>query len=292
MKANSGIVVNSNRRSAYSNFSENLLKLSVKNESIAKTCRDLNINRQQFNKYLSGQVLPNAETLERITEHFNIDALELFKPPYSDPAELNTVTISTEKTNKLAVLKAAVLQFESKPAVSHLEPGVYSYYMPYESDTSKCMRGFIAISVNDGVTFFSRVMRYSEFLSGQNYSRKNVCDGVVTQTSNKLMMIGRYRNNDHTISLLNVDTNNKVDGLYWIGLLTAFSMTSLPTAVRTIFYHVGSIETWQQHFKHSGILKLDDLTIPNELRSMIKDQFIFGEATLYTYDVHKRWREN
>lgn len=163
MKANSGIVVNSNRRSAYSNFSENLLKLSVKNESIAKTCRDLNINRQQFNKYLSGQVLPNAETLERITEHFNIDALELFKPPYSDPAELNTVTISTEKTNKLAVLKAAVLQFESKPAVSHLEPGVYSYYMPYESDTSKCMRGFIAISVNDGVTFFRALCDIASF---------------------------------------------------------------------------------------------------------------------------------
>ena len=292
MAEKSGSILNINRASVYKNFAENLLALSVRNESIAKTCRDLNINRQQFNKYLSGNVLPNEATLERITNLFNINALELFKPLNSDPSTLTKDVNFVEKTKRLAALETTISELKTKRIEYPLRPGVYSYFLPYEIDISKCMRGIIAISVEEGVTFFTRVARFDEDLSGQIYSRTIACDGVVTQANNKLMMIGRYRNDGHTISLLNIDTNNSVHEIYLLGLLMTFSRANIPNALQTIIFHVGSIETWQQHFKISGILSLEDPTIPNEIRSMMKDQITSGNTILHCPDVHKQWRKS
>jgi transcriptional regulator with XRE-family HTH domain len=288
---NSGRILNINRISVYKNFAENLLALAVRNESIAKTCRDLDINRQQFNKYLSGNVLPNAVTLDRIINFFKIDALELFKPPNSDPTTPVIATDFVKKTNKSLTLETTVSEFKKKQLDYQLRPGIYSYYLPYQNDRSQCMRGFIAISVEDGVTYFTRVLRFDDVLSGQNYSRSVAVDGVVTQVGNKLMMLGRSREDGNSINLLSIDTNNSIGKIYLLGLLLTFSRTGLPIALQAMLYHVGSIETWRQHFRQSGIISMDDPTIPNELRSIMKELTASSSAILHGIDIHKRWRE-
>jgi transcriptional regulator with XRE-family HTH domain len=292
MTRDTAIATNNRRNSAYKNFAENLLALSVRNESIAKTCRDLDINRQQFNKYLSGNVLPSEATLERITKLFNIDALELFKPPSSAPASLAKEADSVKKTKRLAALENTLSELKQKPLEYQLRSGIYSYYLPYEKDISKCMRGIIAVSVEGGVTFFTRILRFDDVLSGQSYSRTIGCDGVVTQTGNKLMLVGRDRKESHAVSLLNIDTSNSVNDIYLVGLLMTFSPTNLPVALQVLLHHVGSIEAWQQHFRQSGILSVDDATIPNEVRSIMNDHTNSGGAILHSVDVHKRWRES
>ncbi len=292
MTENTRSDVKVNRISVYKNFAENLLALSVRNESIAKTCRDIKINRQQFNKYLSGNVLPNASTLERITNFFNIDALELFKSPTSQPSALVDNSDVISKAKKFSALENTLTQLKTKRLDYYFKPGVYSYYVPYDGDTSKCLRGIIAISVEEGITYFTRVLRFHEVLGEKSYSRSIACDGVVTQAINKLMMVGRNRTKGHAVSLLNIDTNNSVDETYLVGVLMTFSVTSLPLAFHVILHHIGSIETWQQHFKQSGLLAIDDSTIPNELRSFMSAQFASGLTTLHCIDVHKRWRDS
>jgi transcriptional regulator with XRE-family HTH domain len=292
MKENSGRILNINQISVYNNFAENLWALAVRNESIAKTCRDLGINRQPFNKYLSGNVLPNAATLGRITNFFNIDALELFKPPNSDPTKPAITANIVEKTNRFMALENTITELRNKTLDYQLKSGVYSYCLPYQKDSSQCMRGIIVVSVEGGVTYFIRVLRFDDVLSGQNYSRSVAVDGVVTQVSNKLMMLGRNREDGNAINLLSIDANDSIGKIYLLGLLLTFSRTGLPIALQAILYHVGSIETWRRHFKQSGIISLDDATIPNELRSMMRDQASTGNAILNCTDVHKRWRAN
>ena len=41
--------------------------------SVAAVCRSLEINRQQFNKYLSGQVYPSSHNLLRICDFFGLE---------------------------------------------------------------------------------------------------------------------------------------------------------------------------------------------------------------------------
>lgn len=53
-------------------FPENLRSLCAERGSIAQVCRDIGINRQQFNRYLSGNGMPSAHTLRRIARHFSL----------------------------------------------------------------------------------------------------------------------------------------------------------------------------------------------------------------------------
>ncbi|WP_204114021.1 helix-turn-helix domain-containing protein [Shimia biformata] len=61
-------------------FGENLRVLSRQYPSVSKLCRDLGINRTQFNRYLSGESFPRPDVLHRICNFFNVDARILLEP--------------------------------------------------------------------------------------------------------------------------------------------------------------------------------------------------------------------
>jgi transcriptional regulator with XRE-family HTH domain len=61
-------------------FANNLKLLTEHSKSIAALCRDLQINRTQFNRYLSGETHPRPDILDRICRHFQLDARILLEP--------------------------------------------------------------------------------------------------------------------------------------------------------------------------------------------------------------------
>ena len=62
-------------------IAENLKLLTSYYRSVAEVCRRLGINRQQFNKYLSGRTAPSRHTLQRICDFFGVEDYELLLPP-------------------------------------------------------------------------------------------------------------------------------------------------------------------------------------------------------------------
>lgn len=61
------------------NFSKALRRECAFRGSIAEVCRGTGINRQQFNKYLSGQIMPSARTLQKICAFLGIAAETLLQ---------------------------------------------------------------------------------------------------------------------------------------------------------------------------------------------------------------------
>ena len=61
-------------------FGANLRKLAADFPSISQLCRDLGINRTQFNRYMSGESFPRPDVLHRICAFFNVDARILLEP--------------------------------------------------------------------------------------------------------------------------------------------------------------------------------------------------------------------
>lgn len=61
-------------------FGANLRKLAADYPSVAGLCRDLGINRTQFNRYLSGESFPRPDVLHRICAFFDVDARILLEP--------------------------------------------------------------------------------------------------------------------------------------------------------------------------------------------------------------------
>ena len=58
-------------------LSQNLALLCSYHPSIAEVCRKLEINRQQFNKYLAGSARPSRHNMRRICDFFGVSEAEL-----------------------------------------------------------------------------------------------------------------------------------------------------------------------------------------------------------------------
>ncbi|WP_246728200.1 helix-turn-helix domain-containing protein [Mesorhizobium japonicum] len=65
----------------------NLRTLCDQHGSVAAVCRKINVNRQQFNKYLSGVHVPSAANIRIIANYFGLSVPILF----SDPEEFRTL---------------------------------------------------------------------------------------------------------------------------------------------------------------------------------------------------------
>ncbi|ACE94865.1 UNVERIFIED_ORG: transcriptional regulator with XRE-family HTH domain [Rhizobium esperanzae] len=68
-------------------FAANLRTLCDRQGSVAAVCRKIKVNRQQFNKYLSGAHLPAAANMRIIANYFGLSVPILF----SDPEEFRTL---------------------------------------------------------------------------------------------------------------------------------------------------------------------------------------------------------
>lgn len=61
-------------------FGENLKILCAPYGSVSALCRELGINRTQFNRYLSGESFPRPDILHQICRFFDVDARILLEP--------------------------------------------------------------------------------------------------------------------------------------------------------------------------------------------------------------------
>lgn len=61
-------------------FGQNLRHLCASYPSVSGLCRDLGINRTQFNRYLSGESFPRPDVLHQICVFFDVDARILLEP--------------------------------------------------------------------------------------------------------------------------------------------------------------------------------------------------------------------
>lgn len=61
-------------------LARNLSRLTADERSISEVCRQIGVNRTQFNRYLAGTAFPRPDVLHRICRHFKVDANILLEP--------------------------------------------------------------------------------------------------------------------------------------------------------------------------------------------------------------------
>ena len=61
-------------------FSQNLKELMGASPNVSALCRELSLNRIQFNRYLAGESFPRLDILQKICLHFGLDARILLQP--------------------------------------------------------------------------------------------------------------------------------------------------------------------------------------------------------------------
>lgn len=83
-------------------FQTNLALLCSYHRSIADVCRRLEVNRQQFNKYLAGQSHPSRRNMRKICDFFGVTEAELLSDAgyFEDMIALKRKPIAEKELNK------------------------------------------------------------------------------------------------------------------------------------------------------------------------------------------------
>ena len=104
-------------------FGQNLRILCQKHSSISSICRDLGINRTQFNRYLSGESFPRPDVLHKICIFFKpmrAYYLSLFNKPKREAK----VHLATRKCASILAQKKQISCQKFFPAVFFVSQGV------------------------------------------------------------------------------------------------------------------------------------------------------------------------
>ena len=109
-------------------FASNLRLMCDQYRSVAQVCRSLEMNRQQFNKYLSGKIYPSKHNLARICTFFKLSEEQLNLEP-DRFAELVSETFEAPPADGHSLLDQAVDSLpNSLDAMARYEGYYYSHF--------------------------------------------------------------------------------------------------------------------------------------------------------------------
>lgn len=252
--------------SPHRNFADNLRALCTRHGSIAAVCRALGMNRQQFNKYLSGSTLPNAATLERICGFFGIESESLF----ADPAGLLRPRPGTQPLAGMALpglARAANAFAGMQPAT--LRTGCYHFYSLWPRDEGKCLREALIVQVKGGAMVFTRFTKYRALGQRQTYYLSGRHDGLVLESEKARFLLSLNRRGCGELSLVSIGAENALSRGFLSGLALGMSPVGTPQAVRATMQYCGGADMLKQVIRSAGVLALSDPSIPAEVRQSL-----------------------
>jgi transcriptional regulator with XRE-family HTH domain len=156
-------------------FAGNLRRLSSREKSHAHVARELGLNRQQFNSYVTGKNLPNERVIDNICAYFQVDVGTLFREADPD-ADFQNIASLTDRQRKFI---DRVISEEKASSRQALLDGLYYIYFSVPSDIEMVACSLLAVKREGGITTFRRVTRLGGPSGGLRPGGRGVHSGIV-----------------------------------------------------------------------------------------------------------------
>lgn len=234
--------------------------------TIADVCRDLQINRQQFNKYLSGAVFPAPATLEKMALYFGIDQIALFQS-----REALRTSFEVRKQARIQGLgifsETAVIEqlglAATQSAASPLQEGIYYVYYPWLFDPTQLVRSVMVIFKKEGLSYFRRYTRLQTSSSAKLRQYPRGChEGLIFRQDRNVCLLGRNIIGHGEISLQTF----AIETFRSENAMTGLSLVITPwgeyCALRTTVSYFGPRSSFREALKMAKIGPLHKEAVP------------------------------
>lgn len=215
-------------------FGSNLRKLARNHDSIAGLCRELQINRTQFNRYLSGESFPRPDILHRIATFFGCDARILLEPV----EEIDTASKD--------LLHHPVLNEFFGEQITHVDEsifpnGFYRFSRPSFVEPNQYLQALVRVWREDGFCFVRGLEAKAAFQQqGLPWDAKSrEYRGMVMMQEEGITMLNSRRH----ATTCSFGFLNKVPSFqsnFWVGFATRTVPEGIDgsRAVRMVFEHL------------------------------------------------------
>jgi transcriptional regulator with XRE-family HTH domain len=194
-------------------FAQNLKRLVRQESSIAHVCRVLSINRQQFNRYLSAETLPNKYNLKIISDYFNISEAELFASVISG----ESVEVGAEISDPF--LQSLQIAFNGE--CRNLRLGVYFYYFPYSATDRRCFRGILVVKNAGKSIKFEGLLSLRDLHLSPRVDSLIRYSGLVREKDGTILFLGNARGDPGNIFIMHVVPIHSSNNKLFVGIATS-----------------------------------------------------------------------
>lgn len=195
----------------YANFADNLRQACFRYPSIAAVCDGTGINRQQFNKYLSGKTLPGSKTLNRICSFLGVTEEAMFAaiPGMQAEPDKGTAPVSKYRFRHPVSSIISTVDTLTNGAVATgaiaIGPGLYSCYFPLEETSHHLMKSLVTIRRIDTGLVFNRLTVFPSQNRSTSFVAKSRHFGLVLANEREIFFAGMNRAHPEQLSFLSFE---------------------------------------------------------------------------------------
>ena len=218
---------------------EELKALVLARGTISQACNATSINRQQFNKYLAGQVLPGARNMRKICSYLGVSEEGLISEgPSLLPGDF--VAQSENDLGAIApgvgdLLKTAQRNISAGLSANVLPNGYYDGYFPLNGDNGMLVRWLLSVKPGEhGQTFTVRTYFCNERL-GDTLVARTKFHGTVLDRPREVYLVATSRLPLYHPGVISVSTTPVGGRRYFTGLALSCGMCG-PVAARVTLH--------------------------------------------------------
>ena len=262
-------------------FAENLRHLCSLQRSTSEVCRSIGINRQQFNKYLSGAAAPSSFNLARISAYFGLAADELRRPGLA-AGQMTLPLMPKPAVPVYRVLEAAMAVLTESSNVSlRSYVGFYFRYNYAFDGSGRIVRGLFRISEQDGL-FLTRLVERLQHRSNKSTELTTLkYDGVLFALSGCLFNVEYERLMRSCVGHAAFPRIMRPGQRFLAGLQSSFSSsTGRPAASRVVLERVPPGMGLRAMLRRCGTFHRREGGIEPDVLELI-DNRVAGEADIF-----------
>lgn len=256
-------------------FAANLRYLCDQRGSISLICRKIQINRQQFNKYLSGRHMPSAANIRLIADHFGLSPDVLASPHAEFRALIDGNFFDAFNRMRAApqVQKFLATVMSAPGAVEQALVGVYDRYQFSSIYPRRILRASLCVYQGSDLLQHTYVEHFPSHDDPQKTAYTFKYHGFVLPIENRIFTVDfeTVQRNEMTFGIYSTVQRNTKRFMFGITSGIAATMFRQPFATRIAL-----------HYRRPGLLKREDLaattaldmndgSIPREVREYLGD---------------------
>ena len=254
-------------------FAANLRHVCKRRGSISHICRVININRQQFNKYLAGRHLPSSTNIRTIADHFGLSPELLFSPVDEFRALIDghfvqafeRLRVQPQVQNFMSTVMSAPHSIERSLV------GKYDRYQFSSIYPRHILRA--AFCIYRGTDFLQHV--YVEHFPDRDDPTKTAYTfkyhGYVLPIAGRLFTVDfeTSQKNELTFGIYSAVERSSKRFIFGITSGLAATMYRQPFSTRLALHYRGPGLLQRSDIKRSTVFQVDDPLIPREVREYL-----------------------
>lgn len=251
------------------NFTANLKLAASYYPSISEMCRKLEINRQQFMKYLSGVSFPSRYNMRRICDFFGFDEYEILLPhdQFRNIVRLRPVQGADDITMPPGLAELLTRAQRTRSVLSKTHGFYHKYYLSF-STPKHVLKSLVHVYGWNDYTLYKRLERLKR-PGREGPPEVYKYAGMVTVAGDRMHLLDQevITGAELTQTMLFMNYRNRVSVL--TGLTTGVSGGDAhePSAARVVMEYIGRSVNVRQAISDCGLYPLESDLTPRRILS-------------------------